>query len=93
MLFSSSCLANMVGLVISSMYNSVKVVYIFIPFIIIPQLLFSGVIVKYDKLHPLITSESEVPWIGNLMSSRWTYEAFDVSLVLNNPNEQKVFDL
>ncbi len=91
-LFSSSCLANMVGLVISSTYNSVKVVYIFIPFIIIPQLLFSGVIVKYDKLNPLFTSESEVPWIGNLMSSRWAYEALAVSLVLNNPNEQRVFD-
>src|SRR5690606_31376864 len=47
--------------------------------LIIPQLLFSGVIVKFDKLNPIFGDESAVPWIGNVMASRWAYEALAVT--------------
>lgn len=77
-LFSLSCFANLLGLNISSTFNSVKVIYILIPILIIPQLLFSGVIVKFDKLNPLFSQEDSVPWIGNVMASRWSYEALAV---------------
>lgn len=91
-LFSTSCMANMLGLLVSSAFRSAKVIYIFIPLLIIPQLLFSGVIVKYDKLHPFFASEKSVPLIGNMLASRWAYEAMAVTMFLNNPNEQKVFE-
>ncbi len=55
MLFSVSCFANMLGLNISASFNSAVTIYILIPFLIIPQLILSGVIVKFDKLHPQIT--------------------------------------
>jgi amino acid transporter len=42
-LFTTSCLANILGLNLSSAFNSVITIYILIPFVIIPQLLFSGV--------------------------------------------------
>ena len=77
-LFSLSCFANLLGLNISASFNSVKVIYILIPILIIPQLLFSGVIVKFDKLNPLFGDESAVPLIGNVMASRWAYEAMAV---------------
>ncbi len=64
-LFTTSCCANMIGLNLSSALNSVITIYIQIPFIIIPQLLFSGVFVKYDKLHIAGSSTNEyVPMIG-----------------------------
>jgi ABC transport system ATP-binding/permease protein len=44
-LFSTSCFANMLGLNISSAFNSAVTIYILIPFLLIPQLLLSGVIV------------------------------------------------
>ncbi len=47
-LFSTSCFANLLGLNISASFNSAKVIYIIIPILIIPQLLLSGVIVKFD---------------------------------------------
>ena len=50
-LFTTSCFANLLGLNISSAFTSVITIYILIPFIIIPQLLFSGVIVNFDKLN------------------------------------------
>jgi len=90
-LFSTSCFANLLGLNISSGFNSAKVIYILIPILIIPQLLFSGVIVKFDKLYPLFASQSGVPWVGNIMASRWAYEALAVNQYKNNSYEQHFF--
>ncbi|MBK9192923.1 MAG: ATP-binding cassette domain-containing protein [Crocinitomicaceae bacterium] len=83
-LFSLSCFANLLGLNISASFNSVKVIYILIPILIIPQLLFSGVIVKFDKLNPLFGDESSVPLIGNVMASRWAYEGMAVTTFKDN---------
>lgn len=90
-LFSTSCMANMAGLNISSAFNSAKVIYIIVPLMIIPQLLFSGVIVKYDKLHPALSEATKVPFIGNIMVSRWAYEALAVEHSTNNELENYFF--
>ena len=91
-LFSTSCFANLLGLNISSSFNSVKVIYILIPICIIPQLLFSGIIVPFDKLHPYFSSKSEVPIIGNVMASRWAYEAMAVTQFKDNEFEKLIYD-
>ncbi len=83
-LFSSSCFANMLGLNISASFNSAITIYILIPFLIIPQLLLSGVIVKFDKLNPSITSQSVVPFTGEVMTSRWAFEALAVNQFKDN---------
>lgn len=92
-LFSTSCMANLLGLNISSAFNSAKVIYIIVPLLIIPQLLFSGVIVKFDKLHPILSSNNEVPWIGNSMASRWAYEALAVTQAVDNKHERNLYTL
>jgi ABC transport system ATP-binding/permease protein len=83
-LFSTACFANMLGLNISSTFNSAVTIYILIPFLIIPQLLFSGLIIKFEKLNPVITSQSYVPFIGDVMASRWAFEAMAVNQFKNN---------
>ncbi len=90
-LFSTSCFANMLGLNISASFNSAKVIYILIPILIIPQLLFSGVIVKFDKLNPAFSSQAGVPFIGNIMCSRWAFEALSVYQFKNNEYEKLFF--
>ncbi len=92
-LFSISCYANILGLIISATFNSAKVIYILIPVLIIPQLLFSGVIVKFDKLHPLFSKEDSVPWIGNIMASRWAYEALAVTQYKRNDFEAPFYTI
>jgi hypothetical protein len=69
------------------------VIYIVVPILIIPQLLFSGVIVKFDKLHPVFSKSTEVPWIGNLMVSRWSYEAIAVTQAAENAVEREYFEI
>lgn len=93
MLFSACAFANVLGLNISASFNSAKVIYILIPIVIIPQLLFSGIIVKFDRLNPIFASQSGVPWIGNIMASRWAYEALAVNQFKWNDYEREFFEL
>ncbi len=91
-LFTTSCTANMLGLNISSAFSSVITIYILIPFILIPQLLFSGVIVKFDKLHKnSLSSDEYVPMIGEIMTTRWAFEAMAVEQFKNNKYERNFF--
>ncbi|MEY2764000.1 MAG: hypothetical protein RLZZ205_424, partial [Bacteroidota bacterium] len=90
-LFSVSCFANALGLNISATFDSAKVIYILIPIMIIPQLLFSGVIVRFDRLFPSITQQEKVPWIGEVMASRWAFEAMAVYQYTHNPYEKQFF--
>lgn len=90
-LFTTSCFANLLGLNISAGLDSAVTVYILIPFLLIPQILLSGVIVRYDKLHPLINCNEGVPLIGNVMTSRWAYEAMAVEQFANNPFEKQFY--
>jgi ABC transport system ATP-binding/permease protein len=92
-LFSTSCVANVMGLNISSAFNSAKVIYITVPLLIIPQLLFSGVIVKFEKLHPFFSKTNEVPVLGNVMVSRWAYEALIVTQAKENKFKKLTYNL
>ncbi len=92
-LFSIACFANMLGLNISSGLNTVVSIYISIPLILVPQMLFSGVIVEFDKLHSSISSEQHVPLIGDIMTSRWGFEALAVTQFMNNDFEKHFFEL
>jgi hypothetical protein len=68
------------------------VIYILIPILIIPQLLFSGVIVRFDRLQKSMVTEGEVSWVGNAMASRWAYEALAVEQYCNNAFTSRVFE-
>ena len=91
-LFSISCFANTMGLNISSAFNSAVTIYILIPLLLIPQLILSGVVVNFDKLNPQLTTEDKVPLIGELMASRWAFEALMVTAFKDNPYERQVYD-
>ena len=90
-LFSTSCLANIIGLNISSAFNSAVTIYILIPILLIPQLILSGVVVKFDKLNPQLNSDSTVPLVGELMASRWAFEAAMVSQFKDNKYESQFY--
>jgi ABC-type multidrug transport system ATPase subunit len=93
-LFTTSCFGNILGLNISSAFNSVITIYILIPFIIIPQLIFSGVLVKFDELHiGRSTVHEYVPVLGDLMTARWSFEALAVKQFRDNEYEKHFFDV
>ncbi|MBL7871388.1 MAG: ATP-binding cassette domain-containing protein [Cyclobacteriaceae bacterium] len=90
-LFTTSCFANLLGLNISSAFNSAVTIYILIPILLIPQLILSGVVVKFDKLNPIIGNTSTVPFVGDIMASRWAFEASMVSQFKDNDFEQQFY--
>lgn len=83
-LFSISCFANILGLNISAAFNEVVNVYIVIPILLIPQMVLSGALFPFDKLHPILKNEDKVPLIADMMASRWAYEALAVDQANNN---------
>ena len=90
-LFTTACFANMVGLNISSAFNSAVTIYILIPLLLIPQLILSGVVVKFDKLNPAIGNTATVPVVGDLMASRWAFEAAMVTQFKDNLFEREFY--
>ncbi|MCU0358275.1 MAG: ATP-binding cassette domain-containing protein [Cyclobacteriaceae bacterium] len=91
-LFSTSCFANVLGLNISASFNSAVTIYILIPLLIIPQLLLSGVVIDFDKFNPKVSRVSGVPLIGNIMASRWAFEAYMVTQFKDNPYEKLFYE-
>ncbi|HBI81497.1 MAG TPA: ABC transporter [Bacteroidales bacterium] len=91
MLFSTSFCASMIGLNLSASLNSVVAIYVMIPLIIVPQLMFSGVVISYNKLHKSLTHPEYVPVIGDITLSRWPYEALCVQQFSNNNYSKHFF--
>ncbi|MCS6821271.1 MAG: ATP-binding cassette domain-containing protein [Microscillaceae bacterium] len=92
-LFSASCFANVLGLNISSTFNSVITIYITIPLLLIPQMILSGLIFRYEKMNKTISEIGKVPLVADFMTSRWAFEAIAVTHFKNNLYEIDYYDL
>ncbi|MBP8074070.1 MAG: hypothetical protein KAY96_04885, partial [Bacteroidia bacterium] len=85
--------AIMLGLNISATFNSAVTIYILIPLLLIPQLILSGTVVKFDQLNPNFTSPKVVPVAADLMASRWAYEGMMVKFFQDNDYQNAFFDV
>ena len=75
-LFTVAACANVFGLVISLLFNSVRVIYLAIPLFIIPQLMLGGAIVPF----------SDIP------SNRTPHKGYMASTIHDQPLGLRVFD-
>jgi ABC transport system ATP-binding/permease protein len=92
-LFSCWASSNMLGLVISDSFKAVVTIYILIPFLVIPQIILSGVMVKYEKLNPnWLSSPASIPFYGEGIVARWGYEALAVEQFINNRYERQFYE-
>lgn len=92
-LFSVSIFGNLLGLNISAAFKSAKVIYMIIPLLIIPQIIFGGAIVRFDRFNSWFTNQTHVPVLGDLMVSRWGFEALTVHQYRENSYEAVFYDL
>jgi hypothetical protein len=60
--------------------------------LLIPQILLCGLVVSFSDLTPKSTT-GNVPLIGDLIPSRWSYEALAVTSFTDNPYEAPFFEL
>ena len=91
-LFVTAFLSNLVGLLLSQCLNSVVAIYISIPLLLIPQILLCGLVVSFSDLTPKSTT-GNVPVIGDIIPSRWAYEALAVTSFTDNLYEAPLFEL
>lgn len=90
-LFASSFVANLTGLVLSQSLSSIVSIYITIPLLLIPQIMLCGLVVKFDDLNPK-SKTGNVPLIGEVIPSRWAFEALAVSSFEYNHYMSHFFD-
>jgi ABC transport system ATP-binding/permease protein len=90
-LFSTACFGNMLGLNISAGMRTAVSIYILIPLILVPQLLLGGAMIKFDDLHKSISKKIYVPVVGDIMVTRWAYEALVVEQFKSNKFEKPFF--
>jgi ABC-type multidrug transport system ATPase subunit len=91
-LFVTAFLSNLMGLLLSQCLSSVVAIYISIPMLLIPQILLCGLVVSFSDLTPKSTT-GNVPLIGDIIPSRWSYEALAVTSFTDNPYEAPLFEL
>ena len=90
-LFSTACFGNVLGLNISAGMRTAVSIYILIPLLLVPELLLGGAMIQFDDLHKAFSKKIFVPVIGDLMTTRWAYEAISVEQFKCNRYEKPFF--
>ena len=92
-IFSIGAFSNILGLIISSSFNSVVTIYILIPLIMIPQMILGGAMFNFNKLNRLFTRPDKVPILADITATRWAYEALLVNQFKNNEFEKHFYQI
>ena len=87
--FSIAVLAGMLALIFSSAFKTLTMVYILIPFLVIPNLLFSGYLLPYNEPSDV---KQYSPLAAYLVPGQWAYEALMVNFFAFNKFNRLYFD-
>lgn len=90
--FSVSAFGNLVALTLSASLRKLNSILIIIPFIVIPNLLFSGYLIPFNDREQNMDKEESVPVIAEFSPTRWGYEALVVEQYVNNPYNKYFFN-
>ena len=100
-LFSTAAFANMLGLNISATFDSAVTIILIIttptialiPLLMIPMMILSGAMFSYDKLNQHVGRIDKVPFIAEIMVTKWGYEALMVNQFKHNKFTELFYDL
>ncbi len=86
---SISFLAGLLSLILSAAFRNIIVIYILIPILLIPNLLFSGYLIQYNNQDGFKTYS---PLLADLVPGRWAYEALVVTCFTDNKYNRHLFN-
>jgi len=92
-LFSIATFSNLLGLNLSSAFNSAVTIYIMIPLVMIPQMALGGAMFSFDKLNRAVGSIEGVPPVCEFMATRWVYEGLMVRQYKDNKFEKDFYEI
>lgn len=84
---------NIAGLIVSSVFKSLSAAYLIVPFLVIPQIILSGITIPFDRMNHRLLNPEYVPVIGIASPSMWGMEALLVHQFKNNQYEKHFFDI
>ncbi len=91
-MFTIATFSNLVGLNLSSAFNSAVTIYIMIPLVMIPQMALGGAMFSFDKLNRAIGSIEGVPPVCEFIATRWVYEGLVVRQFKDNKFEKYFYE-
>jgi ABC-type multidrug transport system ATPase subunit len=91
-LFGVSAFASLLAMNLSSAVRNVSSVYLLIPFILIPSMIYSGFLIRFDDYHKFRGDDKRIPLIAEFVPARWAYEAIIVSQFKDNPYNRYFFN-
>lgn len=91
MLWATAFLANLTSLLVSQSMRSVTSIYVLIPFLLIPQILLSGAVIRFDDMSKMSAQRNIVPPICEIIPSRWAFEALVTEQYRNNSYKRLLF--
>ena len=90
-LWITAFLANLTGLWLSQTLSSIVSIYISIPLLLIPQILLCGLVIDFDDLNTGAGRKNIVPFIGEVIPSRWAFEMLMVEQFEDNAYNRPFF--
>ena len=82
----------LISMLLSMFFSNISTVYLLIPIIVIPQMIFSGGLVQYDNFNRHFVKNNGIPLFADLMPIRWADEACMTEAYLINPIEKEIYD-
>lgn len=81
------------GLVLSSIFSSLSFVYLLVPVIIIPQILFAGALIDFNHFNKYLRSDKYVPIVADVIPLKYATEAVITDFYKNNKYNNQLFDI
>ncbi|MBE9467179.1 MAG: ATP-binding cassette domain-containing protein [Bacteroidetes bacterium] len=92
-IFATSAFSSMMGLIVSSSFDSAVTIYILFPLLIIPHMVLGGAMFSFNKLNKVVGSSDKVPMFAEMIAARWAYEALSVYQFKDNEFEKQFYEL
>lgn len=83
---------SLFGLLLSYLLKTNLMVYLLIPLIIIPQLVYSGALIRFSEFNKNKNSEREIPVVASFIPMRWAAEGVIYNLYAENPYYSKLYE-
>ena len=91
--FSVAAFGNFLSLSLASSIRKLNSIFILIPFLVVPNLLFSGYLIPFNQAGMGRNQEQPVPVIAEFSPTRWAYEALVTENFGHNPYFKNFFSL
>ncbi|MDD3860532.1 MAG: ABC transporter permease [Bacteroidales bacterium] len=85
------CWGSLISLIISSLCKQISTVYLVIPLVIIPQMIFSGAMINFGDFNKIINDKGKIPFIADFVPMRWATEAVITDFYTSNPYYRDIY--